>query len=381
MRARRGPADRCGRRAAPFASAWSRAEPRRRRLDADRRLRQLRERAGVERVADAHPVVARLELAVRQQVGRRERGRDQPAVLHRALVQLGLGARAEEGDELGEAAREVRRRELAAAELLEPGAPIALGEVGVEAVVLGGEAHQAAEAARAHFAEHERHRHEAVLAARHVRDDDAGQELRRGLVALRAPARDVLAVERGVAGREEQRPHHRGLHRAVEMLAEAGAAALPEREDRVGRGLHGAVMRGLGPAHRDGRAIAVALHVEQPARGGEREVARRAPRVGAPLAEGRDRDVEQRLVLAAQRVVAEAERFERAGRERLDQHVGAADQREEARAVLGALERRAPRSSCRGRRRASRASPPGRPPSPARRAACGATRSRRAARS
>ena len=114
--------------------------------------------------------------------------------------------------------------------------------------------------------------------------------------------------------------------------------ALVERDHYVGRRLRPSVQPGLGEADRHGRAVAVALQREQPARRLQREVRRRAVRVRARLSVGRDRGVDQRRVDRVQLLVAQPERGQRARFERLEQRVRAARQLAQARAVGRAVE-------------------------------------------
>ena len=112
------------------------------------------------------------------------------------------------------------------------------------------------------------------------------------------------------------------------MLAASAAQPLEERNARVGRGLYARVERRLRQPDRNRRTVAVALQTEQPARRLDHELGRRDARRSVD-AEGRHRDVDELRVELGQGVAAEAERVERARVERLDEHVGAAQERPE----------------------------------------------------
>ena len=123
------------------------------------------------------------------------------------------------------------------------------------------------------------------------------------------------------------------------MLAEAGAIALAERDDGVRRRLRPGVEGGLRVAHRQRRAVAVALQPDEAA--GRLDAMRSvagAMRERPVLPPGRDRGVDQRGVQRAHVLVAQPERCEVARRVRLDQHVAARDQRAQATAISLVLE-------------------------------------------
>ena len=117
------------------------------------------------------------------------------------------------------------------------------------------------------------------------------------------------------------------------MLAEPGALALVERDDDVGGGLHARVQPRLREADGDRRPVVVALHRDEPTRCLQREVGGRPVRVRSTLPERADRGVDERGIERAQILVAEPDRAERARLERLHEHVGAARELAQPRAV------------------------------------------------
>ena len=184
------------------------------------------------------------------------------------------------------------------------------------------------------------HRDERVAVDRldHVPQFEARHALRRGRGAVVAEAGLVAArVGREAAG-VHQRPDHAGLHRDIEVLAEAGAVALDECDDGVRRGLRASVQPGLRVADGHGRPVAVAGQREQPARRLDRQVRRRRVRVRSALPERRDRGVDQRRVERAQILVAQSEAGEAPRLERLQQDIRAFGERTQLRLPPGGRE-------------------------------------------
>ena len=130
-----------------------------------------------------------------------------------------------------------------------------------------------------------------------------------------------------IAGEQRAHQDHRHVeHRHVDALAAAGALALEQRRRQRERAGHA----GRIVDHR--RAELHRMHVlgagHRHDAGGRLDdvVVGGLPAARAVLAEGRERGVDQPRIDLRQRLVAEAERLERAGAIVLDEHVGGGDQ-------------------------------------------------------
>ncbi len=87
-----------------------------------------------------------------------------------------------------------------------------------------------------------------------------------------------------------------------------------------------------------GPAVVAQGQAQHAGHGFEREIVRGAAGIGAVLAEGADRAIDDAGILRRDRLVADAEARRDAGPERFDQHVGLAGETEEIGAALLALE-------------------------------------------
>ena len=143
-------------------------------------------------------------------------------------------------------------------------------------------------------------------------------------------------VDAGVGHRD-----HRVVHRDVDVLALAGAVAVPQRrEDADGREQCGACVAEGAHRRRDRRHLGVALEVVEARHGlGDRRI-RRPVGVGRghEVPEARHRHVDHRRVDRGHVVVAEAESGHRAGAEVLGDDVEAGDEPPEDVLTLGRLE-------------------------------------------
>ena len=310
------------------------AERGRRAVVADRGCGESREGTRDLVSVDIDPEAPREELRIGQEIRRQVDRRDQPFLFDGLLLDLGLRHGLQEREELIDRAVAVGDAERSLLDLLDPGHPVELHEIRVEAPLLTDPFHRIAEAERALGGQDEHHRDVAVLAGL-----DRGQVEPRDDHHRAAALRAVVARLRRILpdGREvrhvHQAPQHRGLDRRVEMLPDAGAMARVERHQDVCRRLGRAEVRRLRETDWHRRPIPFARHVEESARGGQREIRRWMSGVGSGLAEGRDRDVEEHRIARAQGGGAETHRVHHAGGERLDQDVRGVDERKQLLAV------------------------------------------------
>ena len=133
------------------------------------------------------------------------------------------------------------------------------------------------------------------------------------------------------------------LHRLIDVLAAPGSGAVVVRDHRADdrlRGSLGVALRGGGS---DWRAAGRAAERGEAAHRRADQIRRPPVRVGAVLPEGGDRGHHQPRIAGADRLPAQADRSQRAGRRRFDDEVGLIDEFEEelAPARLAQIERRA----------------------------------------
>ena len=268
--------------------------------------RQAGERPGVGDAFHLHPEVPGGQLGVAGQIGRGVAGGHQHLAGHRVLLDLGLGLGLDEIKHLAKGPIDVGRRQGPVAQQLEIALPVHLAQVFVECVLVDHPGHERFHAPVALVAQHQGHAHETVVAGFDERHAHAGHDLGMGHVGpVVAPAGEVLA-QSGVAGDRHQRPQHRGLDGAVEVLAYAAAVALAQCHGGVGRGLHGSEERRLGVAHRSGHPVVVALHAQQPARGRQGQIDHGHLGIRGAEAERGHRHIHQGWVHRSQIVGSEA---------------------------------------------------------------------------
>ena len=258
----------------------------------------------------------------------RRRTRDEQAPLERRTEQLRLGSRG----------RELRHCLLQALVLLDrlPSSeqelcvadPVLVEEFPVAGALLVDPLHQPLREGTDGRTKRERDGHVAI-----ARRPEQADHQRAKPDALRHAA-ELVRCERGGEDRRLCGTGDGLLRSDVDVLAAARAGALVVRDQGSARRVGAGVRIGLRNAHPNRRPVLVAGEDERPARGQNHEIAVRVAGLGARLAEGRDRHVDERRVQLRHVGVAESPSRERARVVGLDQEVRARDQSLQQHAAL-----------------------------------------------
>ena len=132
--------------------------------------------------------------------------------------------------------------------------------------------------------------------------------------------------------------HQRFVHRDVDIVAATGVLAAQQRHQDARETMETTDEIGDGDAGDRRPSVVAQGQAQHAGHGLQREIVRGAAGIGAVLAEGADRAIDDARVLRGDRLVADAEARGDTGAERFDQHVGFAGETEEIGPALLALE-------------------------------------------